>query len=348
MTKKKELKNKQLLNDANLDGEQTIDGKKLSEVFDIDKNSKHIKREIKKDTSKKDFEINFDPNEDVKIKKKKSKLKILGTCIAWLLIVVVGGAGGWVIGDIIVSKLDVYDPNAYSAEALRDSEELVLSWKEKSVGSLSASQVFAVAEYNINNCDYFSITTKGINGREKGLISNSVAPQDFWGYRYRNGDTGYFNYYSSGIMAVKKVTKFNYSGGNYTCIDEVSGKTTQKTSKEYKDEVGCEATRPVDYIVSSKTVLTEKRNSASDGLYTYTITIDTNKSVINYVKKMKYMSGLSDYPKFTSIQIKFVVDKDMNFISIEVHEEYKINYGLTVGCKGDFRYEFSYENIKII
>ncbi len=345
---KKDLNKKHFLNDAELDGEQTIDGKKLSEVFDMEKDSKHIKREVKKDTSKKDFEINFDPNADVELKKKKSKLKILGTCIAWLLIVVIGGAGGWVIGDIIVSKLDVYDPNAYSAEALRDTEEEILLWKSKSINSLSAGQVFAVAEYNINNCEYYSMTTKGINGREKGVISNSVAPQDFWGYRYRNGNTGYFNYYSSGIMAVKKVTKFNYSGGNYTCIDEVSGKTNQMSPKQYKEDVGCEAIRPIDYIVSSKTVLTEKKNSSNDGLYTYTITIDAKKSVTNYVKKMKYMSGLADYPKFTSIQMKFVVDRNMNFISIDVHEEYKVNYGLTVGCTGDFRYEFSYEDVKII
>ena len=345
--KKKKVQTEELMKDETLDSEPTIDGKKLSEVFDIKNKKKNRKAKKEESSSSEDFEINFDPNADVKVKKKKSVFKIIGVCIAWFLILVVGGVGGWIVGDMIVAKLDVYDPNAYSADALRDSEEVVLGWKKKSIASLTAVQVFAVAEYNLNNCTYFSMTTKGLNGRSKGLISNSVAPQDFWGYRYRNGDVGYFDYNSSGIMAVVKTTKFNYSGGKYTCIDGVSKKTTEMTPEEYVKEVGCEATRPIDYIVSSKTVLTEKKNGSDDGKFTYTITIDASKSVVNYVKKMKYMSGLADYPKFKKIQIEFTVDSSLNFQSIEVHEEYTVNYGLTVGCTGEFRYEFSYKDIKI-
>ena len=57
--------------------------------------------------------------------------------------------------------------------------------------------------------------------------------------------------------------------------------------------------------------------------------------------------NMSDYPKFKKIQIEFTVDSSLNFQSIEVHEEYTVNYGLTVGCTGEFRYEFSYKDIKI-
>ncbi len=348
MKKKNKLQQIDLMNDAKIDDEQTIDGKKLSEVFDIPGKSKHIKIEKAEDTSSKDFEINFDPNADVKVKKKRKPLKIIAACFAWLLILVIGGAGGWIVGDIIVSKLDVYDPNAYSSATLKDSEETILSWKSKSIDMLTAGQVFAVAEYNLNNCTYFSMATKGIGGKEKGVIANSVAPQDFWGYRYRNGDVGYFDYNSSGIMSVIKTTKFNYSGGIYTCIDGVSGEETQMTPQEYLESVGCDATSPIDYIVSSRTVLTEEKNESVTNAHTYTITIDAKKSVSNYVKKMKFMSGLADYPKFNSIEMKFTVDDNLNFLSIEVHEEYRVNYGLTVGCTGDFRYEFSYENINIV
>lgn len=348
MKKKNKLQKIDLMNDAKIDNEQTIDGKKLSEVFDIPANSKHIKVEKAEDTSSKDFNINFDPNADVKIKKKRKPLKIVAACLLWTLVLVVGGAGGWIVGDMIVAKLDVYDPNAYSSSTLKDSEETILTWKSKSIENLTAGQVFAVAEYNLNNCTYFSMTTKGVDGKEKGVIANSVAPQDFWGYRYRDGDVGYFDYNSAGIMPVMKTTKFNYTGGTYTCIDGVSGEEKQMTPEEYLETVGCDATKPIDYIVSSKTVLTEEANEKTGNCYTYTITIDAKKSVSNYVKKMKYMSGLGDYPKFDSIEMKFVVDDNLNFLSIEVHEQYRVNYGITVGCTGDFRYEFSYENINII
>jgi len=329
--------------------EPMIDGKKLSEVFsDVEiEESKSIKVEKKESKSKDDFEITFDPNADVVLKKKKTIWAIVRSCIAWTLVIMIGLVGGYFIGDMIVGKLDVYDPNAYSDGELRDKEENIILWQNKSITSLSAGQIFVVAEKNLNECTYFSITTKGLEGKERGIIKNSFTPQDFWGYRYRNGDQGAFSYYSEGIIPVKKQMSFKYSSGDVTVCDVVANTTEQKTAQEYLDEVGCAATSPIDYIVSTKTVLTEEKINSESGKHTYTITIDPLKSVSNYVKKMKYMSGLSEYPKFNKIEIKFTVDDNMNFVEFEVREEYKVNYGINVTCQGEFKYEFSYENIEI-
>ena len=351
MNKRNKKLNQPLVNDEKMTNneEPMIDGKKLSEVFsDAEiKESESIEVIKKESDSKEDFEINFDPNADVKLKKKKTKWAIARSCIAWTLVIMIGLVGGYFIGDMIVAKLDVYDPDAYSDASLRDSEESVALWKMQSINSLSASQVFVVAEKNLNECTYFSITTKGLDGREKGIITNPVTPQDFWGYRYRNGDEGAFSYHSAGIIPVEKHMSFNYSSGNVTVFDAVSNTTEQKTADEYAEMVGCVATSPIDYIVSTKTVLTEEKNSSTAGKHTYTITLSPSKSVSNYVKKMKYMSGLSDYPKFNKVEIKFTVDDNMNFIDFEIREEYKVNYGITVTCQGEFKYEFSYENIEI-
>ena len=347
MKKEKKSLKKSLVNDACVnDDEPTIDGKKLSEVFSINKEDRHVKVEKEEDTSKQGFEINFDPNADVKLKKKKTVFSIIGKTICWILVIAIGLVGGYFVGDMIVAKLDVYDPNAYSAGALRDSDENIALWRTQSVSTLSAAQVFVVAEENLNECTYFSITTKGID-REKGIITNPVTPQDFWGYRYRNGDEGAFSYHSAGIIPVEKHMSFNYSGGDVEVYDSVSQKTEKLTPKAYLEAVGCAATSPVDYIISTKTVLTEEKNGSVDGKHTFTITLSPLKSVSNYVKKMKYMSGLADYPKFNKIEIKFTVDDNMNFVEFEVREEYKVNYGITVTCQGEFKYEFSYQDIEI-
>lgn len=328
--------------------EPTIDGKKLSEVFDIKSELPDIKVEKKKSKALKDFDIDFDPDADLLLKKKKRKWQKFRTSIAWMFVVVFGLLGGYFVGDIIVGKLDVYDPNQFSSSALKDSEENIAMWRMKPVSTLTAGQVFVVAESKLNECEYYSITTKGLNGKDKGLITNPVSPQDFWGYRYRSGDDGYFSYNSTGIMSVIKETRFNFSGGELECFDGVAKKTEMKTAEAYLEEVGCAATSPVDYIVSTKTVLSEETVSMTAGKNVFKITLSPTKSVSNYVKKMKYMSGLADYPKFNKIEITFTVDDDMNFLEYEVREEYKVNYGITVTCQGEFKYEFKYENIEIV
>ena len=361
---KKDRKNKIIEKSINGEAggvvEPTIDGKKLSEVFSDAKHDEQVKIEKRSGYSSKEFEINFDPNEDVKLKKKKSVLRKILACVAWVLIIVIGGAGGYVIGDIIIAKLDVYDPNAYSEDALVENETTINQWKDQNILSLSATQVFVVAEHKLDNCSYYSMTTKGYDGEEAGVISNSVAPQTLKGYRYVNGDTAYFNYFSDGIMPVVKRTEFTPGGDEYyTYNGSFEGKQVKwtldppegkdfRTKEEYIALVGCDANDAIDYVVSRKTVLTESEMTREGDFYHYTITLSPKKSVANYVKKMKYMSGLADYPSFTSIEIDFVVDGDMNFQTIKIKESYKVNYGLTVACSGSFGYYFDYDDIEIL
>lgn len=347
---KKKIKEQKQIKDVVLtdNEEPMIDGKRLSEVFDVKSEFPDIKVEKKKSNASKDFDINFDPDAELVFKKRKSRWKMVRSCIAWLFVVMFGLVGGYFVGDIIVGKLDVYDPNQFSSTTLKDSEETIALWRAKNITTLTAGQVFVVAESKLNECQYYSITTKGLNGREKGIITNPVSPQDFWGYRYRDGDKGYFSYNSTGIMSVIKETRFNFSGGKLECYDGVSKKKANKTSEEYLEEVGCAATSPVDYVVSTKTVLSEEVVLLSSGRNTFKITLSPTKSVSNYVKKMKYMSGLADYPKFNKIEITFTVDDQMNFLEFEVREEYKVNYGITVTCQGEFKYEFKYKDIEIV
>ena len=354
----KKFKNKTIVDRQD---EKTLDGVKLSQVFSDDKkqfsDENPVKIEKQKEHDLKNFEIDFDPNLDVELPKKGSFFKKFVAVFMWIVIVAIASVGGYVVGDFVIAKLDGYDPNSISVTDLKDSDEDIARWRMKGVASLSAAQVFVVAEANLNACTYYSMTTMGYNNEEHGIVKNSFKDQDVWGYRYRNGDTGYFNYYSTGIIPVIMQTRYNYSGGNFFTYDGTlndDGTTTwndealERTADEYAEAMGTLAYYPIDYIVTTKTVIAQSSDGVNGDNYSYTISLSPKKSVANYVKKMKTMSGLPDYPSFQTIEMKFTVDKNMNFQSIAIKEEYKVNYGMTVTCTGTLKYVFSYDNIKII
>ena len=353
--KEKNLRKKKR-NVKKVQDEATLDGMKLSEIFDAD-DMVGNRRKKRESENAKQFEIDFDPNADVSLKKKRPVLRKIIATFLWIVIVGISGLGGYVVGDMIIAKIDTYDPNSIAVTELRDSDEAVNAWRMKGVKSLTPAQVFVVAESNLNMCTYYSITTKGYDGGEKGIVKNTFKDQDVWGYRYRNGDTGYFNYYSTGIIPVINQTRFAFSGEDFVTYNgtlNANGTTTwseeglTRSKEEYEDAMGTLAYYAIDYIVSTKTVIAQTTEEKVGSNYSYTISLSPKKSVANYVKKMKTMSGLPDYPNFNSIEIKFTVDENMNFQMIAIKESYKVNYGMTVTCTGLIRYEFSYKDIKII
>ena len=58
---------------------------------------------------------------------------------------------------------------------------------------------------------------------------------------------------------------------------------------------------------------------------------------------MNYMGGFG-YPKFSSIELRFEVDKNMNFQNIYINESYKV---IGMSAVGKYKNEFHY-NIESI
>ena len=236
---------------------------------------------------------------------------------------------------------------------LCESQETINTWKKLGIKTMTATQVFVVAEDNLNNCDYYSIATKGYDGEDQGLIQ-TIIQQTLSGYRYVNGDEAYFTYLSeSSMVSVFKKVSYNPNGdhvdvyngkGQITNLEWVHEKGY--TNTEYLEMVGCEAGKPIDYVVSRKTVAEEGEMQREGENYKFTLKLNAKKAVSKYVKKMKWVSGLADYPVFDSVEIDFVVDKDMNFLTIGVKESYSVNYGITAKCSGSLRYYFDYEDIE--
>lgn len=294
---------------------------------------------------------------DKVVTKKRKVISVAFKLLLCLLMVGCGTAGGFVVGDLIIGKFDTFDPSGYSASAYKEKDSDIAKWKAMDISKLTPTQVFVVAEAKINECENYCIYTKGYDGGEKGVVTTLGMKQDLYGYRYRKGTIGYFDYFSTGLANVAKKTEFTFgenkfysyegslNGDNVTwTLNKPESGQEFRTDKEYEEMTGLKAESPIDYIVSRKTVQSEKNNGKVKELYSYTINLNPTLGVLNYVKKMNYMSGFG-YPKFSSIELRFEVDESMNFHNIYINESYKV---IGMSAVGKYKNEFHYDIESIV
>ncbi len=294
---------------------------------------------------------------DKVVTKKRKVISVAFKLLLCLLMMGCGTAGGFVVGDLIIGKFDTFDPSGYSASAYKEKDSDIAKWKAMDISKLTPTQVFVVAEAKINECENYCIYTKGYDGEEKGTVTTLGMKQDLYGYRYRKGTKGYFDYFSTGLANVAKKTEFTFgenkfysyegslNGDNVTwTLNKPESGQDFRTDKEYEEMTGLKAESPIDYIVSRKTVINETNNGKVGELYSFTINLNSTTGVLNYVKKMNYMSGFG-YPKFSSIELRFEVDESMNFHNIYINESYKV---IGMSAVGKYKNEFHYDIESIV
>lgn len=123
---------------------------------------------------------------------------------------------------------------------------------------------------------------------------------------------------------------------------------TTMTEEEYLETLGSMPLSPIPYIISKATVLScENFNiigSGEDARYTFTINLHSGASVLNYVKQMKTVSGLSSYPNFTEVTFNVslqMLNGKVMFDYICITEKYSVAYGsLTPKCTGTLHQRF--------
>ena len=294
---------------------------------------------------------------DKVVTKKRKVISVAFKLLLCLLMMGCGTAGGFVVGDLIIGKFDTFDPSGYSASAYKEKDSDIAKWKAMDISKLTPTQVFVVAEAKINECENYCIYTKGYDGEEKGTVTTLGMKQNLYGYRYRKGTKGYFDYFSTGLANVAKKTEFTFgenkfysyegslNGDNVTwTLNKPESGQDFRTDKEYEEMTGLKAESPIDYIVSRKTVINETNNGKVGELYSFTINLNSTTGVLNYVKKMNYMSGFG-YPKFSSIELRFEVDESMNFHNIYINESYKV---IGMSAVGKYKNEFHYDIESIV
>lgn len=191
---------------------------------------------------------------------------------------------------------------------------------------------------------------------------NIASRQAIYAKRVKNGNNYSYESVSMGLMSVAELITTedaeNFDVFVASSIPSLKGSvypTSPSASYALADFRAEYGTHPMifsPYVVSNKTIhpsysgnamLTGQGTRDDDGNYNFTLKLDTEYSVMNYVRQMKHMSGLNSYPTFDFVTLEFTLDSDFNFLRCKITEEYTIKYfGVPAHCHGELELLFTY------
>lgn len=261
---------------------------------------------------------------------KTRKGKIIAIVSACVIPVALGVTAGIVFSKFFVAKkTDYSDVNADSLYINMDS---VLA-KYEDVKKAGTPIEEGLTSYEIVNLAYHNYSQHE-NSRSYtiGTANAAIVTQSIRGCSIREGDK-YLEESLSKSNMVGVATRMYQRADNVVELHE--GEPVDATTatwgsehyeyslEEFKETFGKTPSTALIYIISKKTVLTDtdKVEKTSDG-YTISMSLNPKKAVINYVKQMKSISNLADYPAFDKVDLTFKIDNDLLIKQMDVQESY--------------------------
>lgn len=233
-----------------------------------------------------------------------------------------------------------------------EKEEIYNRISTKAIATQNPIEIIAGAEYLLSQQQKY---IGNVVGSVKPSISSA---QTVRGVKGRDGNHFYVENYSKGILPIAEKYDY-YSDTDTALVYRVEGKGVSIDSANFKDtptwtfnkesfseEYGISPTGMIiPYIISPQTVIsgTETIESVGDGKYRVSMQLLKDKSVVEYVKQVKHMSGFSDYPNFKSVRVSFVLDSSYRILSVRYDETYSVIYGLVVDCVAWLSIDISYD-----
>lgn len=261
---------------------------------------------------------------------------------------------GYMAGNFYIANvLNKVDYGAFSEEALRDDGAAMYSdikTSGKAFDQYKAVELFVGAEYMLGTqVNYYADI--------EGSIQPSIgSTQVIWGYKSKKDNMFECENVSKGMVSVAEKYTWDVTAqtAKIYSASKISADTAEYPAdptwtmnlEEYRNEYGTAPDSPcVPYIISTKTYLvgSDKVTKLANGNYQLTFQLATDSSVINYVKQMKHMAGLPDYPSFKSIYVTATIDSDLKLVSLRYDESYTVMYfGVMATCTGFVSYDFTY------
>ena len=265
-----------------------------------------------------------------------------------LLIALVAVATGFSVGKIYVDNIEV--PTTVSANEgdIREKDADVKKWVDRanagaSATSFTAVELYNIAEYNLYHAEKYSKVMTGVVNAPMG-IKQQMRSEKF----YDNGKLVYNKLspstsslspsicsqvlYDSNTQKIKINPK-----GDFDKDSEIirgvfdKNKYQNYTMEQYKTIFNSVPTKTLSYIVSSITCAQNKLSPVTknnDGTYTFEISMDGNYLALAglyYAYEIKFSSGMADYPKWVSLDLKITIDENFDFKTIDYTEVYKMN-----------------------
>lgn len=158
----------------------------------------------------------------------------------------------------------------------------------------------------------------------------------------------------SGISGVFDENKYVFGG---EVVDNYHAKYNKNynkyTDEDYLNYFGVKLNSPISYIICNdallnSTIVNNKKYESSivinNGVYELTLALDASKSTINYRKEILSTittdkeNGKEVEPRFTSVLLKFYLDRKLNLIEYQTYENYWIKKVGWNEMKGEARY----------
>lgn len=261
---------------------------------------------------------------------KTRKGKIIGIIFAVVTPITLGVVAGIVIAKFFTAK--TVDYSDVDANSLYVNMDTVLAKYEdcKAAGTpleegLTSYELVNLAYYNYSNVENSRSFTIGV-------ANAAIVEQSIRGCSIREGNKYFEESLSKSSMVGVAARMYQKEDGSVDLhrgevLDATSASWGNEhyeyTNEEFINDFGKTPSTPLIYIVSKKTVIKEsdKVEKTSDG-YHISMSLNTKKAVINYVKQMKSISNLADYPAFSSLDISFDIDNDLMIKEMHVNENY--------------------------
>lgn len=291
------------------------------------------------------------------------KRYLFGFCV----LIASGIVSGIIIGTVYLSFFykKPTDYSKYTQSGLRDNEAaIVAQYGDSDLTTLSGTNAFIIAEHKSKNQQTLTLNAQG-------SIDTTFVKQTLYTTRYHDAERGlyYVENISKGgnIMGINtNIAERNYYDKETEQVTIYQGSNVRETSADFNMDnpnktmtlaewENFNGTTPLSfqpYIVSSKTVIeatTPQACPLSDGTNGFYFRLKLNhKAAYLYVKQIKNLSGLSEYPSFDYINLEVYLNADGTFNKISCDELYYVNMGFSVGTKSKLTYQFSYNGAIII
>lgn len=253
-------------------------------------------------------------------------ISIVGTAL------VVGTAGGIVAKRVMGGENIVYEGDATSITFDIDTAyDKYLNYHGNDLAKdFTPAELVNIGLEKYRRCENsYSITTG---------IASTMVTQTIRNYQIKNGDR-YFEESISMSSMVKLANRMYQEGkdGNImlykgSAVNEELGSYSANGEEfeqaDYKNYLGKTLNEMFIYIITDATILNSEISDENG--YEIKLQLDTDMSVIFYQYQMKNISNLDKYPKFSSVNLTFTFNKDLELQHLYTDETYQATMGVTV------------------
>lgn len=271
---------------------------------------------------------------------KKSRKGIILTIIFAVVTPTIGGIGaGIVINKFFIGKSTNYDSinsddlvDNTVAQTLNKYQAIVDSGEEVDYGNyFKAYEIFTIGY------DLFARAENNMSFTV-GMTDAGIVQQTIRGSSIKNGNL----YFEESISKSSMVSLANrtyvlendsinlYRGEALDkSLSKYKPEHYEYTLEEYTEEFGKTPKSPLIYIVNKSTVLakTSSVTKNEDGSYTVKTSLNPVTGVYNYVKQMKNISNLGDYPSFDYVNLTLTTDENLLVKKLHIDEGYYAKMG---------------------